>query len=378
MTHKRGVSTSHALRYNRRIFRPLRGPWSHPVRDPHSPQSPSLTGALALARRLAQRREVVELQGTVLHRSTARTLSVTLLAAAVLSLLGPVLPPLGAALLLLMLPALLTDQDGGAGWTRKVLVLKDIGHNILLWRNTRLPTPADPAAFQQHPPSPPAEPISTAPQLLVCAPLDDADIHHTRSHAALYLLGEVSVALAAVSLLVPALRSAGAPRGAAALLLLLSGAAALLHRLRPAPEPPSPAVSAAEALAAALQKAPPEALEVSLAFLGGLYAHGDGIEVLLKTYAPVLPPEHARVLILLPGEGPLAAQPKAGLFGRLQADPLLVAAAEGQEDPGRSAPAARALRIGWRAATLRGDLSDTERLMALIHRLDHAAASDQW
>ena len=343
-----------------------------------APRGPSLPRALALAHRLARRQETVELQGTVIHRSAARPLAAVLVAAGLACLLGPIAPLPGALLLLAVAASLLVDLDGGQGWARRSLVLKDIGHNVLIWRTPRLPEPEDTAVFEHHPPTPPAAPLSQAPQLLLCVPADDADTHHSRPQRGLLVASMVALAAGAVSLLVPALRVLSAPSYAAGLLLALAAAAWLLHVLRPPTTEPSLALPHTEALTEALRSQPPSTLVVSVAFVEGMFAHGDGIEVLLKNFRTILPPEHTRVLILQPAAGPLAVQPRAGLMGRLEADPLLAATTGEATDPGRSRSAARALRIGWRAATIRGDLSETETLMSLVHTLDQAAKAGQW
>ena len=112
--------------------------------------------------------------------------------------------------------------------------------------------------------------------------------------------------------------------------------------------------------------------------LEGLHAYGDGIVTLLKNYAVVVPSAHTRLLLLEPASGALTALPQTGLLGRRKADPILLKAAAADTHTGYSAAGARAQRIGWRAATLRGDLSNTERLMEIISTLDAIAESDQW
>ena len=79
----------------------------------------------------------------------------------------------------------------------------------------------------------------------------------------------------------------------------------------------------------------------------------------------------------MPGSGPLTARTHEGLRRR-EADLLLLQAAPERKDARSSSPAARALRLGWRAATLQGDLSDTGALMQLLQRLDHAAGQREW
>jgi hypothetical protein len=318
------------------------------------------------------------MQGTVIHRSRSRALAIVLAFSAVLVLLGPIAPLLFILVLILVIASLAVDIDGGEGWARRLLVLKDTGYNVLLFRGPRLPEPADTARFQQHPPGPPFPPLSQAPQLLICAPSDDADIHQSILYRVSLAAGLLGITAGSLTLAVPSWRAAGAHSYAVVWLLLVSAVALLSHALQPATRTPSPALPHVEALIDALRDAPPTTLTVSFAFIEGMYAYGDGVVTLLKNYAIIVPPAHTRVLLLSPEAGALTVLPQAGLLGRLKADPALLEAAAVDSHPGRSAAAAQAQRIGWRVATLQGDLSETEHLMEMVTRLDALAAGEQW
>ena len=79
----------------------MRNPTADNSAQTSSPTPGESPRALALAKRLALRRETVELQGTVIHRSRTRVLAVVLAFSAGLLLLGP-LAPLPFIVLLLM------------------------------------------------------------------------------------------------------------------------------------------------------------------------------------------------------------------------------------------------------------------------------------
>ena len=337
----------------------------------------SLPATLSFARSLAQQREHVELQGAVLHRSPDLTLAATAATAAAVAIVGQLAPLPGAVVLLLVLLSALIDLDGGQGWVRRLVLVKDIGHTILLWRGARLPPPREAPFYRKRPPTPADAPLHPHPTLLLCIPTDIPAAPSTDLvRGGLLIGGLAGVILSVLGLLLAAWSSLNITTWGALLLIAISALAVGRHLLRPATRP-SPALPAALALLDATRQQPLAHLTLAFAFLEGLHAHADPLEILLRNYALILPPEQTRVLILVPDSGPLTARTHEGLRRR-EADLLLLQAAPERKDARSSSPAARALRLGWRAATLQGDLSDTGALMQLLQRLDHAAGQREW
>ncbi len=315
----------------------------------------------------------MELQGTVIHRASGLTLSAGAAAAAVLVMLGQVWPAVGAAALLAVAWALLVDLDGGHGWLRRLLVLKRIGHNILIWRTRRLPAPRREAMQLGKSPQLTA-PLDGGPVLLICAPADgESPPSRRRLHQLVLgftLLGVAGLLLSLVSTTLLASLSAAA-------LALLSLFALTHHLLAPPSLATSSAAGVIEALMARLAADPPQHITLAFALIEGLSEHHDGLEVLLESYRAILPPERVRVLVLEPREGPLALTGVEGTIRPRSIDPLLAEAAAALAPSTSPTSARRAMRLGWPAAGVHGTLS-AEALLPVIDRLDAAAGEGAW
>jgi hypothetical protein len=325
-----------------------------------------------LARALAERGGDVELQGTVVHRARALTLSACAAVAAVVAMLGQLTPLVGAALMLTIMLSLVRDLEGGSGWLRRLVVLRDIGHNVITWRTPRLPTHAASKPEDHRPPWLAEDAITGGPVLLICAPADGApgeDRRHHRMHLAVLC----AVLLAAIGVGVSGLlASIGA-----GLLALLSAVLIVQHIQSPPRLQASSAVPVCLELLDDLNTEPLTNLSLAMAFLEG-GSHHDGLEILLRNYAAVLPPERTRVLLLTPDDMPLSIQRSEGFLQRRPADTLILRAAEGLPITRGVSGSARILRLGWRSATLRGELTQIAAIRKIIVRLDQAAGSDQW
>lgn len=332
----------------------------------------TLPMAISLARAMAERGDEVELQGTVLHRDRALTLAAGAAVAAVVTMLGQLTPLPGAVFLLLILLSLVEDLEGGTGWLRRLVVLKDAGHNVILWRAPRLPTRSVPPA-ESRPPWLAEGALSPRPALLICVPADGLPGERVGLRWA-HIAVSIATLLAAIGV---GLWSPLATIAAGALALLSSGLT-LRHVQAPPRLQPSPAIPAALTLLEALQASPPEHLAIAVAFIEGSSGHTDGIEILLENYAPILPPHLTRVLSLIPDARPLSAQHTEGVLQRRGADELILRAADGLPRSTGVSPTARVLRRGWRGATLRGELTNTAAILKVIDRLDQDAGADQW
>jgi hypothetical protein len=332
----------------------------------------TLPTALSLAHQLARRGGDVELQGTVLHRDRALTLAASAALAAVVIMTGQLMPLPGVLLLLAILVSLVEDLDGGSGWLRRLIVLRDIGHNVILWRAERLPAPPEAPPPLDRPPwlSPGA--IQHRPTLLVCVPADGSAERPGDRAAHLTVLAVIGLGILGVGI------SATLATISAASLALLSALLTLRHLQSPPLLLPSPAIPDTLALLDAIDNSPPGSLALVVAFIEGGGGHHDGVEVLLQNFAPVLPRHLTRVLTLLPQDGPLCIQQTEGVIQRRGADELTLRAAEGLPQRSGVSDTARVLRLGWRGATLRGDLSDTATILKIIRRLDQAAGAGKW
>ena len=351
-----------------------------PADEPARSEAPlsGLPQIMRLAEQLARGPEHVELQGVVLHRSPDLTLAAAAAAAAAAAVLGLLSPALGLLGLLLVTLSVLSDLDGGHGWVRRALVVKDIGHNLIIWRGRRLPAPREPAFYHARPPSPPPAPIQEGPALLICAPLNGPAPRLDVLSVIFRIAGLAAVIFSALGLALAAFSVLEASLWGALALLVIGGLSVLRHLLRPPDLTASPAVPAAAALLAATRQQPPEHLTLSVALVEGLHAHADGLEILLRNYQRLLPPQHTRVLLLAAGAGTATARLREGLLRRAPADDLLIEAIGNPLPPRGPSAAATALRLGWRAATLQGDLSDTEALMRTLNDLDAAAGAGRW
>ncbi|MDG1480886.1 MAG: hypothetical protein P8R54_14920 [Myxococcota bacterium] len=332
----------------------------------------TLPMALSLASAIAEHGDEVELQGTVLHRDRALTLAAGAAIAAVVTMLGQLTPLPGIALLLLILLSFVEDLEGGTGWLRRLVVLKDVGHNVILWRAPRLPTRSTPPA-ESRPPWLAEGALSHRPALLICVPADGLSGERVGLRR-LHIAVSIATLLAAIGIGLWTPLATIAAGG----LALLSGGLTLRHVQAPPRLTPSPAIPATLTLLDALRAQPPEHLAVAVAFIEGSSGHTDGIEILLENYAPILPPHLTRVLSLVPDEIPLSAQHIEGVLQRRSADALILRAADGLSKSAGVSPTARVLRRGWRGATLRGDLTNTAAILKVIDRLDQAAGADQW
>ncbi|MFT5684385.1 MAG: hypothetical protein ACI8RZ_005326 [Myxococcota bacterium] len=331
----------------------------------------TLPTALSLARALAERGDEVELQGTVIHRDRALTLAACAAVAAVVTMLGQLTPLPAAVLLLAILLSLVADLDGGSGWLRRLVVLKDIGHNVLLWRAPRLPTRSNPPA-ENEPTRLAQGAIAHRPALLICVPADGTPAKTGLRPAQLAVIVATLLSTIGVGLW-PTLATIGAGS-----LALLSAVLIIRHIQSPPQLLPSPAISATVNLLDALRVSPPANLSLAVAFVEGADGHADGMEILLANFAPVLPQALTRVLTLVPDDVPLSIQHIEGVIQRRSADDLILRASEGLPRCTGVSSTARALRLGWRGASLRGDLSNTAAILKIIDRLDQAAGGEQW
>ncbi|MEL6347878.1 MAG: hypothetical protein AAFV53_32530 [Myxococcota bacterium] len=350
-----------------------------PTPDPGGPippgaRSATLPLALGLAHRLAQRREHVELQGTVIHRSRDLTLAATAAAAAIAALLGLIAPPLGLLGVALVLMSGYRDLEGGSGWVRRMLVLKDLGHNVIVWRSLRTLPAAAPQTYKRRPPRPPHRSLDSGPILILLAPSDGDPDRPDLLRAVLKTIGLIAFILAGLGIV----WGATLALWATGLFIFIGTVAWSRHLTRPPSRAPASHIEDVLTVIDATQKTPPKHLALSFVFMEGLSGHADAVEIFLRNYAPMLPRDTARILVLTPGTGPIAVIEKEGWLRRRAADPLIVNTTPVKLDAYAVTPAARALRVGHPAATVRGDLSDTQRILDIIARLDHAAAEGQW
>lgn len=282
---------------------------------------------------------------------------------ALAALLGTRRPLLALALLLLAGWSAWRELHGRSGWLGR-MAPRRVGHTVILWGTLPLQG-------------------RDRPLLLLHAPLDGGPARRPLG-AGLAALAAAPAVLAMAGLLLRPLSLAGGHTllllGAAGLGLdALAGVLALLAR--PWDTRTGPAGLLLRSVHEALVGAPPQDLDLVLAWSSGGPRAAEGLETLLLNNRQRLAPERTRVVVLTPAPGGAAALSSEGHWARVQADSALLEAARAAGLPERSglSAAARALAAGWPAMGIAtGPEAVAGKLVDMIRALDQRARESRW
>ena len=344
-----------------------------PTRSRSAILAAEMRAQVALGRTLAAAGRDVELHGSVVNEAGGRVAAAYGFVGATASLLALVWPLRAGLLLAAVAGAGVIDLDNRWSWLRR-LVPRDIGRTVLLWQ----PAPRPGA----HPAAEPAEPDPEAgapsrPLILLCLPVDAERPREFTVLSAAPLGGGIGLALFSALLHGLGVAFAADALTLAALVLCCVGFVGLIRDrvVRGSVEPGSGGRLATRLLDA-LDEQPLRHTDLAIAVVGGGSLFHDGAETLLRNHAPRLPAARTRVLAWEPAEGALKAIPQDGRVRRVEADAVLLGAADRaglQRRPGATA-AGRATRLGWRALGLSGGNRDLPavagRLLDILRDLD--------
>jgi hypothetical protein len=302
---------------------------------------------------------VVTLQGTVVHTRASRTVALYCVCSAGLSLLALQWPYIALIGLLAVGLSALVDLEGGQGWLRP-LVPREPDFNVIAW-----PSKAE------------------GPLLLVAAVLDSqVRFRHLPSWLLQIPLGLTGIAVIGCLLSTAAPEVAQPTLVTATLCLTLIGVVALAWRFLTRPDLiRNPARTALELAMAQVDRHSPTHLNCAFALIGGGLTHHDGLQTLLLNHHHRLSPDRTRILVIHPDQHSLGAVHHEGRIRRHRSDGLLVSTMRGLGLPGRtrSTAAARAQRLGWRAAALTVSPEQTHAaagvIAKIVQHIDQAIAT---